>query len=250
MTFPLDIKLFLHENKDPKHSSHYQKGCSMRTLIHQDGEQTWFLVTELNDSDLEEAALALAYEQTPYGYGRAFPSRTPQLVESYERFAASIETLLLQKAGRVSVPWQEALSAFLDRVASLPITWFLTGSAALAVRGIPIEPGDLDLGVPKLEDGIILDHALQDTIIEPPRAFPPIGGHFTRIFLHACIEWLTGITELAGGDVGLEAFRRAEPVQWQGYTLLVPPLDIQLAVNRDRGRMERSELISQWIKQN
>jgi hypothetical protein len=34
-----------------------------------------------------------------------------------------------------------------------------------------------------------------------------------------------------------------ETIHWQGYAIRVPPLDLQLAVNERRGRLERAAVI-------
>lgn len=52
-----------------------------------------------------------------------------------------------QAAGLDPVPWQGALAEVCRRLTGAGVDWWLTGSAALAVRGIPLTPGDLDLVV-------------------------------------------------------------------------------------------------------
>jgi hypothetical protein len=64
-----------------------------------------------------------------------------------ERFAASIGEMVLQSAGLVAVPWEGALLEFLRRVEGSALRWWLYGSAALAVRGIEVLPGDIDINV-------------------------------------------------------------------------------------------------------
>lgn len=65
-------------------------------------------------------------------------------MRTFSRFA---EQMVRQAAGYEPVPWEAALDAFLDRVVGREIRWWLTGSAALAVRGLAITPRDLDLVV-------------------------------------------------------------------------------------------------------
>src|SRR5438874_820629 len=141
----------------------------MKTVFLPDNEQTWFLVTDL-DPELQSSAERLGYKSTPKGgYGRCFPSDTPRLEAIYNNFAASAEALILQKAGYLPVPWEAALEAFLERVTPYAIKWWLTGSSSLAVRGIPITPGDVDIVTFTLEDGIQLDQIFHDVITEPAR---------------------------------------------------------------------------------
>ncbi|MBA2288339.1 MAG: hypothetical protein H0W02_22920 [Ktedonobacteraceae bacterium] len=219
----------------------------METVFLPDDAQTWFLLTEL-DADLHQAAERLGYKGTPLGgYGRAFPSDTPHLKTYYQNFAASVEPLILQKAGRMPIPWEAALEAFLERVAALPIKWWLTGSASLAVRGIPIEPGDIDIVATTVSDGQWLDEVFRDKITEPARP-DWIAERVTRTFLGARVGWIAGVHAQHGEDVGLlTAARSVEPVTWRGYTILVPPPVLQLNINERRGRTARVQQIRDWL---
>jgi len=222
----------------------------VKTIFMPDGEQAWFIVADL-DPGLHQAAKRLGYEPTPWGsFGRAFPAATPHLQAIYANFAASAEWLLLQKAGRMPVPWEAALTAFLERVSSLPIRWWLTGSTALAVCGVPIEPGDIDIVANTTQDGIQLDHIFQDVITEPTHS-DWIADRLTRTFLGARVGWIASVNEQHGEEAGLlEAARQVEPVIWHGYTIFVPPPMLQLQMNERRGRTERVQHIRQWLSQH
>jgi len=64
------------------------------------------------------------------------------------------------------VPWRDALQEVCQRTSGQPVDWWLTGSAALAVRGVLVEPGDLDL-VCDAQGATILGDLFCDTLIEP-----------------------------------------------------------------------------------
>jgi hypothetical protein len=72
---------------------------------------------------------------------------SPSVPAYHERFAASIEAMVLQSARLVPVPWEDALLALIMRLNATDIRWWLYGSAALAVRGFEVEPGDIDINV-------------------------------------------------------------------------------------------------------
>lgn len=222
----------------------------MQTHFVPDGQRTWFLVTDLTP-DLQQAAERLGYKPTPLGgNGRAFQSDTPNLAAHYKNFAASAEALILQKAGRLEVPWEAALERFLVRVADQPIKWWMTGSSSLAVQGVPIVPGDIDIVAGSVEDGILLDQLFQDVIAESPRP-GWIAERVTRTFLGVRVGWVAGVHPQHGEEVGLlEAGRQAQPVTWRGYTILVPPPLIQLQLNERRGRTERVQQIREWLAAN
>lgn len=222
----------------------------MKTNFVRDGEQSWFVVSDL-DPSLHQAAKRLSYEPTPWGgFGRAFPSDTPRLEAIYANFAASAEPLILQKAGQMAVPWETALETFLARAVPHTTRWWLTGSTGLAVCGVPVEPGDIDIVAFSTNDGMCLDEVFQDDITEPTHA-DWIADRLTRTFLGARVGWIASINEAHGEEAGLlEAGRRVEPVTWHGYTILVPPPRLQLEMNERRGRTDRVQYIREWLSQH
>ena len=216
----------------------------------QQGENIVFLVTEI-DPALHAAARAVALEPMDDGFGRVFPANQPHIDQIFRNFARHIEAFILQKADLRPAPWAETLLAFCQIVEDQQIDWWLTGSAALAVRGLRVAPRDLDLVVAPAS-ARSLEHLMLPYMIEPPRpGF--ISDTFCRAFLHACVEWCAGIDERADqhmvGDVGLVAQSRLETAPWRGYDIRVPPLDLQLAVNRARGLQDRVALIEQAMSE-
>ena len=75
---------------------------------------------------------------------------------------------------------------------------------------------------------------------------------FGRSFLRACLEWTGGVESRADmpepSDFDPVAAGRLETVEWRGYALRVPPLELQLAVNLRRGRTERADLIRRALR--
>lgn len=168
----------------------------------------------------------------------------------YERFAASIESMVLQSARLVSVPWQEALHAAVSRLNRSGETWWLYGSAALAIRGIEVQPGDIDLNVSDCElTGKIFDDLLITPVEQLDGWVAHCGG---RAFSHAIIEWLSEPrADLDDPTAPREQGPFIEPylesVAWQGHTVRVPPLSAQLRVCELRGLTERAELVRRAI---
>ncbi len=71
---------------------------------------------------------------------------SPAVPRYYERFAASIEAMVMQSARLVPVPWERTLVEFLRRVEGTGLQWWLYGSGALAVRGAT-SAGDIDVTI-------------------------------------------------------------------------------------------------------
>ena len=208
-------------------------------------------------ADVEPAHAAavrgLGYAERDQYFVRAFPADSAHIDRAFENLARHAETLILQKAVSLSRPWERALGALLEKTAAADVEWWLVGSAALAARGIDIEPGDLDLAT----DGAGASHLgdlLHDHLIEPiTRQEGWISEWFGRAFLHCCIDWVGAVRLQADqpepSDFGPETMRRREKVVWQGHTLLVPPLDLQLAVSRRRGLAERVAKIEAFLRE-
>jgi hypothetical protein len=82
----------------------------------------------------------------------------------HENFARHLEEMVLQSARLRPVAWQTALQEFLVRVDGTRLSWWLYGSGALAVRGLDVDPGDLDFVV---DDAHIAGHIFGDLLVEP-----------------------------------------------------------------------------------
>ncbi|MFL5962833.1 MAG: hypothetical protein ACJ757_08085 [Gaiellaceae bacterium] len=179
-------------------------------------------------------------------YVRRFPPNSvTQAI--YARFQANLPPLLRQTARLELAPWGETLSETARRLNSAGVDWWLTGSAALAVRGLAVSPRDLDLVVSDA-DAPRVATAFEDALIEPPGA---VEGWFCRwwgrAWLGARVEWVGGVTEAADRpeptDFGLVAAAALSEVRWQGQAIRVPPLELQREVSVRRSLSDRVQLI-------
>lgn len=198
-------------------------------------------------SELHSAASDLQFQPAAEGFAKEYPRDTSDMEHICRNLARDAESMLRQTARQIPIPWDEALLAFLHIVEGETFAWWLRGSAALAVRGLPLVPRDIDLttddaGAQRL--GTLLHNYLVEPIV-------PVHGWFCtwwgRAFLQARIEWMGGVNETADqpeiGDFGPEAERRAETIVWHGYPIRVPPLALQRQVCLRRGLYERAALI-------
>jgi hypothetical protein len=87
-----------------------------------------------------------------------------------------------------------------------------------------------------------------DDLIEP---LVDTEGWLTKdfgvVFRHARVDLasdpVAALDEPAPIDCGPYARAHLEEVEWNGFTIRVPPLALHLEVNRRRGRMDRAEAI-------
>jgi hypothetical protein len=214
-----------------------------------EGGTTWFAIGGLGP-DLAGPAeqVLMDYERHSDEWRHGYPADTPQLDRYWENFTACAEAMLRQAARLDPVPWREALRELCERTARKRLSWWLTGSAALAVRGAAIEPRDLDL-VCTSEEAIRLGEAFADALIEPvARAGADwISDYWGRAFWAARIEWIGGpkpaVDDPLPSDFGPVAASRLQTVTWEGWSIRVPPIDLQRAVSQRRGLTERVALI-------
>jgi hypothetical protein len=205
-------------------------------------------VAHTDEPELRRALRGLAFSEEKGGFVRCFPADAPGLHETYVRFKRTVDDVLAQASGRRIPPWEDALDAVATRLAMLRADWFLVGSGALAVRGIEVVPHDLDLVV---ADPAVAAEAFGNVHIEPVSESRPgtwIARWFGRAFLHARIEWVSGVdpeidTYAAPNDYGPEAASRLETVRWRDHLLRLAPLDLQLAVTERRGLTGRAAAI-------
>jgi hypothetical protein len=210
-------------------------------------------VVRTDDPGFRDVLPGLAYGAVDDAFARTFPADAPDLERIYRTFERHIEELLEQTAGRRRVRWEDALNELAARLASAGIDWFVIGSAALALRGIGVEPRDVDF--------VTTDHArvaaaLADALIEPPlydSGRDWIARWFGRAYLGARVEWVAEVYPDyddwgAPNEIGPTAAKQLERVRWNGRSLAVSPLDIQLAVNEKRGLEDRVDAIRRFVE--
>jgi hypothetical protein len=218
----------------------------IRTELRREREDAFVIRTD--ETDLQAVLPTLAYAQEADGkFIRRFPRNklTPSI---YERFSASVPALLAHTARREAPPWENSLEHLHHLLAGANIEWMLGGSAALAIRGVKVIPRDIDFTV---ADQQATARALDHLLIEPPLKSNGrwIAEWFGRAWDGTRIEWAAETRPDLDdhdwtSDIGPDAERRAETVEWRGRCFRVPPLDLQAAVSRERGLHERTAAIA------
>lgn len=122
------------------------------------------------------------------------------------------------------------------RVEGAGVGWWLYGSAALAVRGLAVAPGDIDVHV---DDAFALGRVLDDWLVTPvERMTGWVAAEHGRAFNGAVVEWIARPDPAlddrsAQREQGPLIASEIEVVRWRGHALRVPPLAASL---RGRGR--------------
>lgn len=151
----------------------------------------------------------------------------------------------------MSAGWAEALGELAARLGRTDVEWMLVGSAATALRGAPIEPGDIDVAVstsagvraaaevlPRESDRSAMpDDLWFSSLVEPTLSW--VGEADSR--------WTFGRWMLAGVKVelahigggppaellretsGTAVWEERSVVNWNGILIPVVPVEVQLA---------------------
>lgn len=183
----------------------------------------------------------------PDGFERRV-DHMPGLDAVFERFKRHLPLMLLQSGRHVEADWRTGLHAFAERMEGSGVFWWLYGSAALAVRGIDVAPGDVDLAV---QDAERATAAMQALLVVPLTYMPAWLADWTAwAFEGSIVEWLEGY-HATGSNPPREQepaiIDSLEEVSWEGHQILVPPVSIQLPVVEARGLTVRAMAIREYL---
>ncbi|MDY0092850.1 MAG: hypothetical protein RBT80_09140 [Candidatus Vecturithrix sp.] len=191
------------------------------------------------------------YQQDGASYIKRFPIQTKYLEKIMAHYSKNAQHMFDQLGYFKPIPWERALFEFVKQLDGTDIDWWLTGSCAACIRGIPFQPHDVDIMI-AAKDVDALSDLFSDYLIEP---IIDTKGWLTKdfgvLFLHARIDIASdpheSLDQPEPVDCGPYAREHVEECQWHGYTIKVPPIQLQLNVNRRRGRTERVKLIEEYL---
>lgn len=208
-----------------------------------------FCVVEVADELMPGLRAGAFVERDGGGWVKSFPAETPNLERAWVNFQRLIGPWLRQSAGLDPVPWAETLAEVCRRLTTAGVNWWLTGSGALAVRGVALVPGDLDLVVSGA-DACRAGDLLIDGLVEPVTRVDWFCDWWGRSILGARVEWVGGVgpasDEPLATDFGLVAAASLEAVRWRDWDIRVPPLALQRAATVRRGLHHRAQLIDEF----
>jgi hypothetical protein len=223
---------------------------SLRTYLEQSDSSVRYVVADVS-SIYVEALEQLGFSRQGSGFRRSFPADVSGIESAHANFARHLDEMVSQTMRSSPTPWEQALELLLGRIEGHQVDWWLTGSGALAVRGLDVAPRDLDLVVD--DDGATrLGELLHDALVEPVHRADWFCNWWGRAFLDARVEWVGGVRPSADEplptDFGPAAAATLERASWHGHTIRVPPLELQLQVNERRGLHDRVERIHALLR--
>ena len=225
----------------------------MNILFEETGSEVIFRIDNVEEK-YHQVLIDCYYQHADTAYFKKFPKDTKDLSIIQHNYLTYANEMFSQAGHFRPIPWEKALSEFIERVNVSGIDWWLAGSCAACIRGIPIKPHDIDIMI----DSQYVDdiHRLfLDCIIEP---IIDTRGWLTRdfgvIFLHVRIDIASdpqpAVDKPEPSDFGPYAKQHLETVTWSGFQIRVPPLSLFLNANKRRGRLDRVNLIEDYLAKN
>jgi hypothetical protein len=154
-----------------------------------------------------------------------------------------LDEMVRQRIEKTAGDWRAALRDLLSRAGQARVPVAVVGSAALAVRGVDVRPGDIDV-LTTLEGADALGESYRDVLVVPV-ATEPGFGRWGRAFTGGIrVEWLGQPARVQEGPWPLNAaeWSVASPfdeIWWESRSLRVPPLELQRQVEVQRQRRDR-----------
>lgn len=211
-----------------------------------DGTQVKFLLRDV-DPRLDPVMEMCFWSRDDLGWWRPFPADARHLDKAINCFQRNGEAMLEQLAYMRPVPWRDALLAFAERADRAGLFWWLTGSCSACIRGFALNPHDVDVMFDSKDADAFAD-LFQDQLIHP---IVDTSGWVTKdfgvLFWHARIDLASDPAAMLDNpepvDCGPFARQNLQTVTFEGHKIRVPPIELLIAANRRRGRMERVAIL-------
>ncbi len=146
--------------------------------------------------------------------------------------------------------WKEALQLFAKKCSENNIEWYIVGSISETLRGVEINPKDIDIVVSeenylKIRD-LFLDCLIEVLPLPKDKPFPwmrfwPIL-HFGRF----CINGI--LFEVVADEHRDKESQNFDEIMWEGYLLNIEKLERRYETEKQRNRTERIKKIEDYMK--
>jgi hypothetical protein len=188
------------------------------------------------------------------GFGPDLVRRYPPGARHFDRVVANLgpvlDEMVRQRMTGTAPGWAGPLGDLLDRAGQAGVPVAVVGSVALAVRGVDVRPGDIDV-ITTVEGADALGDSYRDVLVVPV-ADDPGFGTWGRAFTGGIrVEWLGTRARVQEGPSPLAAAQWSiaspfEEVCWENRILRVPPLGLQRRIEASRQQPDRVAAIDDY----
>ncbi len=215
-------------------------------------EDNAYIYEVIDHSGVSDNELKSMYYQCDENgiYKRTYPASL-MFAHNRQSLETNYNNYLLDKEKNIGKNDRDILDNTLEWICSVhennEIKWWLTGSAALYIRGIDVFPQDIDIMTFKTEIAK-LEKSIGSYISEPfhhvtnwvVKGFGVIYRKYRIDYAFEPEEW---VDKNGYVDFGPYAQSHLEKIKWNNHTISVPPLELHIKSNLARGRTETVDKI-------
>ena len=180
-----------------------------------------------------------------------FPDDAPSWDAVARNWPAQGVHFIEQLVGVELPDWETALEWISGIADSIGADWFLLGSAGLAIRGVEVRPGGVDIGMGEAHADR-LAHRVSDEVMQPiaPTRDWPVSTRYGRLFRGAPIQVVGGILDQEfASPWDSQGQAELETVTWRGRQIRVTSLDREVAHARNMARYDLARAIVRFRSQ-
>jgi hypothetical protein len=179
-----------------------------------------------------------------------YPPATRYFDRAVANLPQAVRDVVTQRPARAPAGWLVQFRDLLGRAEQVRVPLAVVGSAALAIRGVDVCPGDIDV-LTTLEGADPLAESYQDVLVFPLFTSPGFGRFGRALTGGVRVEWLGNPARAQEGpwSIAAAAWSIASPfeeIRWENRLLRVPPLELQRAVEVQRQRADRVAAIDDF----
>jgi hypothetical protein len=153
-----------------------------------------------------------------------------------------------QLHGTRPVDWEAGLAWIIDRVERAEADWFLVGSAALAARGVDVDPGNVDIALDEAGADRLASR-VGEALMQPIHDTEGwvVSTRYGRLFHDCPIQVIGGLLDQDWPTPWDSTARAAlETITWRGHAIRVAPLSFHLAHARRMLRNDHARAIFRY----
>lgn len=214
------------------------------------GDET---IYRISDFDLKyEPVLQMCFYENDKGtYIKKYPNNAKYLDLMKNRYQKYAKAMFDQLGYFSEVPWEKGLKSFCSTIEGSGIDWWLTGSVATCIRGIELKPHDIDIMVDSSQldrfTELFKDYLIEPIIDSSGWVVKNFGVMFMDVRIDIAGDPFDILDKPYPVDCGPYAKNHLEIIKWEGFEIKIPPLELQLYVNKKRNRNDRVVAIEDFI---
>jgi hypothetical protein len=179
-----------------------------------------------------------------------YPASAPGWEDAARAWERDGAEMLDQAHGVRPVDWEAGLAWIAPVLDGMGAGWFVIGSAAMAVRGLDVAPGGVDIAMDEASADRLMSRVpggVLRPIVDPGDW--PVATRYGTLFHGCAISVIAGMKEQPGRPTLWDAAARAslETVTWRDRPVRVPPLPLQLMYARMMFRNDHVRAINAYL---